>query len=201
MNLTWFADAHTGAYYSQPTTVVFSATWSHVSMWWEQTCFVCFHNLLVDHLRPSEQPSLQSKWGRKPGLGTKRRTKPSLPPGRASFPHKVGLAVELYVCLYGQCLPLHFLQSRLQLQSSILMCVGPCMTVQTGMRNRQWCKYVLLIRGLPQVNLAEQERWRALCRPGPENQGRITNRNRQKNRRERKRKCFYKSLHPASGGS
>lgn len=55
MNFTWFVDAHTGAHYSlQSTIAVFSATWSHVSMWWEQTCFVCFHNLLVDHLRPSE---------------------------------------------------------------------------------------------------------------------------------------------------
>lgn len=89
LNLTCFVDAHAGA--SRPTVAVCSATWSHVSMWWEQTCFVCFHNLLVDHLRPSEQPGLQCKRGRKPGLGTKQRTKPSLPPGRASFPHKVRL--------------------------------------------------------------------------------------------------------------
>lgn len=28
-------------------------------MWREQICFVCFHNLLADHLRPSERPSQQ----------------------------------------------------------------------------------------------------------------------------------------------
>lgn len=38
-------------------------------MWREQICFVCFHNLLVDHLRPSEKPRLQRKTGRKPELG------------------------------------------------------------------------------------------------------------------------------------
>lgn len=88
-NLTCFVDAHAGA--GQHTVAACSATWNYVSIWSEQTCFVCFHYLLVDHLRPSEQPGLQCKRGRKPGLGTKQRTKPCLPPGRASFPHKVRL--------------------------------------------------------------------------------------------------------------
>ena len=68
-NLTCSVDAHAGA--GRPTVAVCSATRSHVSMWRRQTCFVCFHNLLVDHLRPSEQPGLHCNRGRKPGLGDK----------------------------------------------------------------------------------------------------------------------------------
>lgn len=107
--LTCFLVAHAGA--GRPTVAVCSATWSHVSMWRKQTCFVCFHNLLVDHLRPSEQPGPQCNRGRKPGLGTKQRTRPSLPPGRASFPHKVRLQWKCVT--FGSkdtALPLHFLQ-------------------------------------------------------------------------------------------
>lgn len=53
-HLMGFVDAHAGA--GQPTAATCPATQSHVSVWRKQTRFVCFHNLLVDHLRPSEQP-------------------------------------------------------------------------------------------------------------------------------------------------
>lgn len=60
-HLMCFVDAHAGA--GQPTAAACPATQSHVSMWGKQTCFVCFHNLLVDHLRPSEQlrPAVQQR--------------------------------------------------------------------------------------------------------------------------------------------
>lgn len=61
-----------------------SATQSYGSMWRKQTHTVCFHNLLVDHLRPSEQAGLQRNRDRKPGPTTKLRTET----GPVS-PHKV----------------------------------------------------------------------------------------------------------------
>lgn len=68
-----------------------AATQSHGSMWRKQTHTVCFHNLLEDHLRPSEWAGLQCNRDRKPGPRTKPRTETGLPPGRARFPHKVRL--------------------------------------------------------------------------------------------------------------
>lgn len=131
-NLTCFVDAHAGA--GRPTAAVCSATQSHVSMWRKQTCFVCFHNLLVDHLRPSEQPGLQCNRGRKLRLGTKRRTKPSLPPGRASFPHKVRLQWKCMTFGSIDTARLCISSSRVVTVLDFNVC-APCMAVQNGRRN------------------------------------------------------------------
>lgn len=71
-------------------------------------CFVCFHNLLVDHLRPREKPRLQRKTGRKPGLG-EQSGPPGLGCNQEAFTHEVRLQWKGYAGLCGHCLPVHFL--------------------------------------------------------------------------------------------
>lgn len=135
-----------------------------------QTRFVCFRNLLVDHLRSSEQPGTQCNRGRKPGAGGRGggqtgALNPACHQEEPVSPHKVRLQWKCVTLGSADTACLRISSNRVCVHRAAFVFVVSCMTGQTGMRNGHRLKYVILSGGRMREWISQTKRAEELWRP------------------------------------